>query len=182
MRIHSGPVARATTIAIASLVLSAIAALAEIDRFVGDYKGSAQIIQDDGTSLARNMSVKISETRDGFNVAWTSGTRRADGSMKVKAYEIDFRPSDREGIFAAAQKQNIFGHSVQLDPMKGEPYVWAQLNGDTLTVYSLFVTDEGGYEMQQYNRTLAPGGLDLEFRRSRDGQPTRSITTFLTRQ
>ena len=66
--------------------------------------------------------------------------------------------------------------------MQGEPYVWARLNGDTLSVYSLFVTDEGGYEIQQYDRTLVAEGLRLKFQRLRNGTPLRSVTTVLKRQ
>ena len=176
------PFLKTAVAALASLILFATASLADISRFVGDYEGTAQVTGADGTPSPRNMSVQISEIKDGFSVAWTSGTRRADGSFKSKSYEIDFRMSERDGIYAAAQKKNIFGHSVQLDPMKGEPYVWAQLAGDTLTVYSMFVTDDGGYEIQQYDRTLAAGGLDLNFSRSRNGEELRSVSTFLTKQ
>ncbi|NRB04658.1 MAG: hypothetical protein HRU30_15505 [Rhodobacteraceae bacterium] len=162
--------------------MMATLSLADIARFVGDYEGMAQILRADGTAQARNMSVAIDETSEGFSVNWTSGTRRADGSLKTKSYEIDFKPSAREGIFAAAQKKNIFGHAVQLDPMKGEPYVWAQIIDDTLTVYSLYVTDDGGYEMQQYDRTLAEGGLNLNFQIIKNGEPLRSVSTFLVKQ
>jgi hypothetical protein len=78
-------------------------------------------------------------------------------------------------------KRNVFGHDVQLDPMKGEPYVWARIHGDTLSVYSLFVAEDGGYEIQQFDRTLATGGLDLDFQSVRNGEIQRTVSTFLTR-
>ena len=167
---------------LAALALLTTTAFADISRFLGEYEGMAQIVADNGDTSIRNMSVTITEIEGGFSVAWTSERQKANGALKTKSYEIDFRPSDRDGIFAAAQKKNIFGHAVQLDPMKGEPYVWAQLSGETLSVYSMFVTDEGGYEIQQYDRTLADGGLDLNFRRTRDGQELRTVSTFLKRQ
>jgi len=79
-------------------------------------------------------------------------------------------------------KRNVFGHNVQLDPMKGEPYVWARVDGDTLSVYSMFVTENGGYEIQQFDRTLASGGLELDFKSVRDGVIQRTVSTFLERQ
>lgn len=150
--------------------------------FVGSYTGSADMQMTDGTVQRRDMSVEIMHAEDGFSVQWTSVTYRPDGRTKEKSYTIDFIPSDREGVFSAAQKTNVFGHSVQLDPMKGEPYVWARISGDTLTVYSLFVDDEGGYELQQFDRTLTEGGLDLDFERLRNGEQQRSVSTFLERQ
>ena len=155
---------------------------AEIADFVGEYVGEAEVVSADGSSARRNLSVTIAATKDGFSVAWTTVTVKPSGDSKEKSYEIMFLPSDREGIFAAAMKRNVFGHAVQLDPMKGEPYVWGRISGDTMTVYSLFVDDHGGYEMQQYDRTLTEGGLKLEFDRFRNGETLRSVSAFLKRR
>lgn len=163
------------------LAQSAQPARADISRFVGDYSGSADVLSVDGTKIPRDMSVRISRTKDGFTVQWTSITHKPDGRIKEKSYSIDFLPSDRPGIYSAAMKRNVFGHAVQLDPMKGEPFVWGRIHGDTLTVYSLFVDDQGGYELQQFDRTLAEGGLMLDFTNLRNGDKQRSVTTFLKR-
>lgn len=163
-------------------VWSGLAHAAEIADFVGSYSGSANLVNADGTKTPRDMSVRIEESRGGFNVRWTSTSYRADGRVKEKTYSIDFRPSDRDGIYSAAMTRNVFGHAVQLDPMRGEPFVWGRIDGATMTVYSLFVDDAGGYELQQYDRTLAEGGLMLEFSRLRNGVLARSVTTFLKRE
>lgn len=155
---------------------------ADISRFVGDYTGSAEILSADGTLTPRDMSVSISENRKGFTVQWTSITYKPDGRIKEKSYSIDFVASERSGIYAAAMTRNVFGHTVQLDPMKGEPFVWGRIAQDTLTVYSLFVDDIGGYELQQFDRTLTEGGLTLEFSNLRNGEKQRSVSTFLARQ
>lgn len=173
------------SVAVAACMLAALLAAsvrADVSRFVGSYVGSADVVSSDGTKKPRDMSVEISEVEDGFRVSWTSTTYRPDGSSKVKSYTIDFEPSDRSGVFAAAMKRNVFGHNVQLDPMKGEPYVWGRVVGDTLSVYSMFVTEDGGYEIQQFDRTLATGGLDLDFKSVRDGIIQRTVSTFLKQQ
>ena len=157
---------------------SVVVAQAPINSFVGDYSGSADIQTADGSVLTRDMSVSIRELKEGFSVRWSSTTYR-EGEPREKSYQISFVPSDRPGVFAAAMTKNVFGHEVPLDPMKGEPYVWARIGGDTLTVFSLFVDNDGGYEIQQFDRTLAEGGLELEFRRLRNGEPQRSVSTFL---
>ncbi len=163
-------------------LLVAPLARADISRFVGSYVGSADVIGADGSARARDMSVEISEIKDGFRVSWTSTTYRQDGSAKEKSYTIDFEPSPREGVFAAAMKRNVFGHNTQLDPMKGEPYVWGRIDGDKLSVYSMFVTEDGGYEIQQFDRSLSSGGLDLDFKSVRDGAIQRTVSTFLSRE
>ena len=167
---------------VAMLMMAANVVQADISRFYGNYTGSAEVISADGTARARDMSVDISGVKHGFRVSWSSTTYRENGTAKQKSYTIDFTQSDRSGVFAAAMKRNVFGHDVQLDPMKGEPYVWSRIEGDTLSVYSMYVTDGGGYEIQQFDRTLAEGGLALEFRNVRDGQILRTVSTFLKKQ
>ena len=167
---------------VALFILFGHMAQADISRFVGEFSGSASIASVDGTSSQRDMSVEIEEQQKGFTVSWTSTTYKPDGRVKEKSYSIDFVASDRPNIYAAAQAKNIFGHSVQLDPMKGEPFVWARISDDTLTVFSLFVNDDGGYEMQQFDRTLADGGLQLEFMRVRNGVQQKSVSTLLVRK
>ncbi len=177
----SWPVIRFAILAQAVLILAFAAqmARADIGAFVGSFTGSSEMQRTDGTSEMRDLSVRITENRKSFNVEWTTTAYKSDGRTKETSYNIEFVPSDRDGVFAAAQKKNVFGHEVQLDPMKGEPYVWARIVGDTLTVYSLFVADDGGYEIQQFDRTLAEGGLHLEFHRLRNGVQQATISAFL---
>jgi hypothetical protein len=171
-----------SAIVVLLMLLTLPAHASPISRFVGEYTGSASLVSTDGSKPHRNMNVVISESKKEFTVQWTSTTIKPDGRVKEKSYSINFTPSDRDGIYAAAMEQNLFGQSVQLDPMKGEPYVWGRISGDTLSVFSLFVNEEGGYEMQQYDRTLADGGLQLDFSLSSNGEELRSVSAFLERQ
>ncbi len=164
------------------LALAAQVARAEIAPFVGSYTGSAEMERADGTKQQRDLSVEITENKKSFNVQWTTVTYKSGGRTKEKSYDIEFVATDRDGVYAAAQKKNVFGHEVQLDPMKGEPYVWARIVGDTLTVYSLFVDDDGGYEIQQFDRTLAEGGLNLDFNRLRNGEKQSTVSSFLKKE
>lgn len=164
------------------LASSAFAKNTLLKEMEGFYSGSAEIVRADGSTSNRDMSVAIETTRDGFEVAWSTTSIRANGSVKEKDYVIEFVPSERENVYSAAMERNVFGHEVQLDPMKGEPFVWARTQDATLTVFSLFVDEAGDYELQQFDRTLVEGGLKLEFRAVRNGQVTRSVNTFLARQ
>lgn len=155
---------------------------AEVSSYVGVYHGSANLVDTEGTETPRDMSVAIAETKDGFNVSWSTTTYRQDGRVKEQEYSVDFLPTDRPDVYSAAMRRNVFGHEVQLDPMKGEPFVWGRITGDTMTIYSLFIDDAGGYELQQFDRTLAKGGLHLSFTRFRNGTKSRSVETFLTKE
>jgi hypothetical protein len=182
LTLHGARILKNFWIVAFAVVWAASAAQADISRFVGNYVGSAEVTLADGTKQPRDMNVGIAETRNGFRVDWTTATIRPDGSRNPKSYSIEFVPSDRGDVYAAAMKRNVFGHDVQLDPMKGEPYVWARIVGDTLSVYSLFVSEDGGYEIQQFDRTLARGGLTLDYQSVRNGKINRTVSTFLERQ
>ena len=151
---------------------------ADFERFIGRYSGSAQIESEDQTSR-RDMSVTIEAAGGGFRVNWKSISRKPDGRIKEKEYSIGFLPTRRDGIYSSTMGVNLFGNPVPLDPMKGDPYVWSRISGDTLTVFSLLIDESGGYEMQEYNRTLATGGLNLEYERIRNGEKLKSINVFL---
>ena len=164
------------------VVLGSAARAAEITPFVGSYVGSADVVDADGTSTPRDMSVSIHETSKGFNVSWKTTTYKLDGRVKEQKFSVDFQQSDRPDVFSAAMKRNVFGHEVPLDPIKGEPFVWGRIEGQTLTVFSLFIDEDGGYELQQFDRTLADGGLNLAFSRFINGEKSRSVETFLMKQ
>lgn len=166
---------------VALFLIAPFAALAGIERFVGSYAGQAEFMAD-GETVRRDMSTTIEETREGFAITWTSGTYKPDGRIKEKTYEIEFTPSERDNIYQAAMKANLFGKAVPLDPLAGEPFVWARLEGNTFSVYSLFINEAGEYEIQEFHRTLVEAGLDLVFLRVRNGQPEREIRTVLVRQ
>ena len=179
-RVHISDRARRIIAVLASVycLVMAFGANAQVEPFVGTYSGSAEVVSADGSKEERDLSVEIEQTDDGFSVSWVTITFKASGRVDEKAYTFDFVPR-RDGLYAAAQKKDLFGNDVQLDPMKGEPYVWSRISGDTLTVYALFVDPVGGYVIQQYDRTLVEGGLNLEFNSVADGETYHTVSSFL---
>ncbi len=165
---------------VALLALAAPVMAAQIEDFFGKYEGETVSNNEDGIA-ARDIGVTIRQTAGGFNVTWTTVIPKADGELKRSTYSIDFRPTRRENLFGSAMRTDMFGNRQPLNPLKGDPYVWATLRGDTLTVYALLISDDGRYEMQTYERTLDEGGLHLEFSRIRDGLHQKYITGFLER-
>lgn len=163
------------------LVLPMAVAASVIERFEGSYAGQTEF-EVNGTMQKRDLSTTIESTRNGFTITWTSVTYKSDGRTKEKTYTIEFLPSERDNIYQAAMKSNLFGKAVPLNPMAGEPFVWARVEGDTFSVYSLFINEVGEYEIQEFHRTLVEEGLDLLFLRVRNGAPEREIRATLIRQ
>lgn len=163
-----------------SLALTfSVAYAADYDVFVGDYEG--RYISPDG-NRDRDLSVKIREVKKGFNVSWVTTTINKS-KTKDKKYSIDFLETDREHIYEAAQKKNVFGGRDPLDPLKGEAYAWARIKGRTLTTFAMTITDDGGYEMQTFDRSLTEdNNLDVVFSRVRNGEVLKSIQVTLQRQ
>jgi hypothetical protein len=163
------------------LTASSVLASSLIDPYLGEYKGHVEY-EEDGEQKKRDLGVTISVTEEGFNVTWEVTTIRASGKTKTKEYSIDFEPTKREHVFQAAQKTNVFGGKEPLDPMKGEPYVWARISEGTLSLFALLINDDGGYELLIYDRSLADNGLDLHFLRIKDGSEMKTIDTLLEKQ
>ena len=166
--------------ALLALLPVALAAQSIAD-FVGTYTGSAILSTEEGDER-RDMSTTIERTEEAFLVRWTSVAYKDDGRTTEKTYEVDFVPSPRANIFGSAMKTNVFGKPEALDPLEGDPFVWARLEGATLSVFSMAINASGEYELQEYHRSLAEGGLDLKFLRIRNGTAEREVSAFLARQ
>ncbi len=156
------------------------AAEREVKDFYGHYVGKT-ISQNDRGLSERDLKVTIEEAKKGFSIAWSTGIPKPGGKVSRKTYKIKFHKSKRKNIYAAARSAELLGNWIPLDPMKGEPYVWARILGDTLTVFALQVTDDGGYEMQVYDRTLTKEGLEVRWSRRRPGQKLEVISAELLR-
>ncbi len=154
-----------------------------IEAFFGSYEGRGTGSTDDHAT-DRDLAVTIGPAADGgFVVSWSTAVRgEVGGSEKRKAYSIGFQPTQRPGVYSSAMRANVFGEKVPMDPFKGDPFVWARLSGTTLSVYALIILDDGGYDLQIYDRTLTPEGLDLAFSRWVDRQQVGGLTARLVRK
>jgi hypothetical protein len=153
---------------------------AKIEDFYGTYEGHTIASNDEGLTK-RDLGLVIKPNSDGFSITWTTVTQGRSGDSKRKTYSIDFEATRKPNIYSSAMRKDMFGNRTPLDPLKGDPFVWATIRGKTLVVYSLLLTDEGGYELQTYERTLSNDGLHLEFSRIREGLHLKYITGTLVR-
>lgn len=178
MRISNLPRALGLAMLVMALPLQVLAA--EVDAFLGSYVGQA-VSESGGEISARDIAVEIRGRDKGFTLKWSTVTKRKDGRLKRKAYEVNFVRSKKDNVYASAMRKNLFGKAVPMDPLKGDPFVWATIDGATLTVHALIITEDHGYEMQTYARTRTDKGLDLMFHRVRDGERLRDVNGTLVK-
>ena len=148
--------------------------------FYGTFQGSGFAENNDsiyfGTTV-RDLDVIIAPSGAGFNVTWTTiihaGGDPNNPNIKRKTQTVTFSPTD---------KANVFRGAPSGDPLAGNPYVWARIEGNTMTVFILTIDKSGEYSMQSYARTLSGYGMDLVFTRIRDGEPIRAARAKLTKE
>lgn len=145
-----------------------------IEPFVGKFVGQTVFASEAGLTK-RDLDVVITREKSGFAIGWTTITQKPSGKITRKKYIVAFEPTERRGLFQPVG--DVQG--AKLDPLKGDPRLWARIKGNTLSVYAVLITEDGGYEMQTYDRTLVPGGLDLNFTRVRDGNQLKQIKARL---
>lgn len=150
------------------------------ERFFGEWVGEA-VSETGGEVETRDIRAKIVPEGKGFSVTWIMVIHKATGKDKRTEHSIKFQPTSRPGIYSSAMRVDTFGNARPLDPLRGDPYMWARTDGSALMIYALIITDSGGYEMHVYERTLTPAGMNLKFSRVRDGEVLRTITGTLKR-
>lgn len=142
--------------------------------FIGRYIGSS-IDDETGMISNRDIDLTIKPYEQGFNVSWTTTMHRPQDKTKKAAFSINFKSTGRNGLYKSAMGKDMFGHETPLDPLKGDPFVWAVIENKTMTVNSLLIFEDGGYEIQTYQRTLNDGGMSLIFSRVRNGKVLKQI-------
>ena len=155
-----------------------------LEAFFGHWRGTAIGQRADEPTAGygvRDLDVRISETADGFEIAWTTviqATIQATG-----AAEPDAEPKRRlttarfvQSGPAVWQGESTEGPGVSLSRS------WARLAGRSLIVSVLEIDETGVYDLARYVRTISPAGvMDLKFTRTRDGAALRRVTGSLLR-
>ncbi len=147
--------------------------------FYGHYSGGG--IAESADSLyfgvtVRDMDVVIEPSAEGFFVAWTTVIRQggdpSNPDVRRKSTEYEFVPSGRPDLYRG---------KTTSDPLAGGVYAWARIERNTMSVYLLTIDEAGIYNMQSYARTLTGGGMELVFKRIRDGEATRVVKAILVK-
>ncbi len=159
-----------------------------VEPFMGTYVGSGIGTREGKPDEQRDMDVTIKSYKGaGFTVSWITVIRGASGEragadVKRRQIEENFLPSeDIEGVYVRAPEGTLFKKAELPNPLRGEAMRWASILDDTMTIYSLGITAEGGSELQIYHRTLTESGIDADFLRMRDEKVMLRVTGKLTR-
>lgn len=177
------------TFVIFSALSTPAAATEPINRFFGSYVGSGTAERiNENAKEQRDLDVQIGPYKDnGFLLKWITVVRTPDGERAatgVKRREVseNFVPYEgKKNVFIDAPSGGLFSKAELPNPLKGEPLRWAALNGDTLTVYSMAIAEDGRSELQVYHRTLTQKGLQVSFLRMRDEKVLVRLTGELVK-
>ena len=150
------------------------------ERFYGTFEGVSNDAVE-GELSKRDLRVVVRPGEAGFVVDWSAQMSKGNGRVKRTEYSIAFEPTHRENIYESMMRADLFGHMAPLDPMRGDPFVWATVDKNTLTIYALLITVSGAQDLQIYRRTLTRSGLSLDFTRLYDASPIRHVTASLRR-
>ena len=142
-------------------------------KFYGSYVGSG-VAEDleKNTTEQRDLDVTIEPYKnDGFSMKWVTVVRSPTGQRTgegVKRREVkeNFLPfADRENVYVLAPKGGMFKEAEMPNPLLGGPALWATVEEDAISVYSIAIDDKGATELQIYRRKWTEKGLDMSFLR-----------------
>lgn len=172
-------------VAVYALLLCAAsprAADGPLEPFYGDWQGVDLEVHAAATELeptADDLDVAIRPDGDGFHVRWTTFQRGGRDGMARQAYEARFGATERPGVFAFAQKPGslfgrLFAAPATGNPLEGETLLWARLQDGTLILYSLGLTEQGGFDLNRHAWTPGDDGMSVTYtRRTEEGEVTR---------
>lgn len=151
-----------------------------LSEFAGRYAGvSVAETTLRATPTPSDVHLEVRPRDEGFVLRWQSLTE-LDSGIKHH-YEVVFEKTRRPGIYVAGMRCDVFGHSRPLDPALGEPYVWAHLAEDRLTLYAMSIANDGSHDLSLYRYRRDGAGMSLEFRRMRDDRPAEWVNAQLRR-
>ena len=154
--------------------LPATAQDAPISAFFGTWQGAGVAENADSLYFAmttRDFDVTIAPAGDGFTITWTTvirgGGDPGNPDVRRRQASLTFEPSGRPGVYEAVGSAN---------PVGGGVLSWARIADTTLSIHQMTLNDSGGFELSTYDRTLTALGMELSFRRLRDGEQIRTVT------
>ncbi|MFT5693274.1 MAG: hypothetical protein ACI92E_002611 [Oceanicoccus sp.] len=158
----------------------AVASSDSIAPFFGMFKGES-ITDPRGLLTTKDIDVSIWQTNRGFAINWHSVVVE-NGAIERASHKVRFERTHTSGIYRAHRPPNIMGNARSPDPIDGNPYYWARLADNTLTVYLVQIAPDGSVDLRIYLRKLAGNQIQLKLTRMRDGQPLATTYGVLRRK
>lgn len=157
-----------------------------IDPFLGVYEG-VSVEDPSGVLTAGDIGVQIRRLDDDFIVDWHSVITDADG-VRRRNHEVHFQPNPRhigehrQNVYREVLRRSVSGSSRPADPMLGESVFWSRIDGDTLTIYRMQISEDGSQDSQIYAFTLAGERMLLHFKHMRDDRLLQSVMGVLVKK
>ena len=176
--------------AVAATLLSTLPAMAAppgTDQLIGTFVGlAADEVHQGGPLEQRDIVMELKPYREtGLQLEWHNVTlvngRRDVPGVKFRHDEVLLAPAPGRNFFLAQVGYDPFAEKRSLDPLAGDPLRWGVASGDSLSLYSFAIHDDGTYELQVTGRRPDGDGVALEFDRIVDGQVTRRMTGHAVR-
>jgi hypothetical protein len=122
----------------------------------------------------RDLDVVIeAAAKGGFKLTWTTIRRRKGKAKRTSTQTIDFVPMSQPKRWKAKNSGDL---------LAGQPVIWARLAEARLYVYVIVTNPKTGrFQAAVYVRELIEDGMQLRFRRVRDGAPARAVVAYLKR-
>lgn len=154
---------------LASVLFTTMAISASpVSEFVGPWSGQA-IEKPYDTVKAKVISIEVEERDDGFELSWNDLSPNGGDTLSGQPLTVHFASTDREGIFEAQPEggsllDQMFTSPKTGNPLDGEPLLWARIDSETLTVYSLRIDENGQFDLDHYSWIRTDDGLALHYR------------------
>jgi hypothetical protein len=171
-----------TTLPVVVSLLTGAGAGAADEVAIADFYGDWRGIDAEGLGgiEADDLSVTIRPDGAGFRMDWTTleiGSKAVAGRHEIGA---SFDPTGQPGVFAYREEpgsmlERLFASPATSNPLEGETLLWARLAGPTLTVYSLAIDRDGGFQIDRYERTLQKDSMSYVGSRRTGGGPTATV-------
>lgn len=177
---------RTLVVAVAALIAVPATAI-ELEQLEGIYVGITEDFDGDGHKLAeRHVDMVLTKHgAKGFKIDLTSvvlvdGRRDVPG-VRRRVYSAQFEPSEKGDFFLATSPFDPFVERESEEMIAGEPLEWAQIDGDSLVIYTLAVLNDGRYELQVYERAFNGDTIKTLYERHLDGVLQRQTVGQMVR-
>ncbi len=148
----------------------------DLERFIGTYAGD-YVTEPVGLVKPGDLHLRFQTQGEGFKLDWQS---LADTDEKPKHHDnVSFVPTHRDNIYLAVMRCDMFGNLEPLDPMRGEPFMWASIEGNRLNVYVMLIGERGTHDLRIYRYLLKDGTMTLSFERQSDEDRIQKISGSL---
>lgn len=149
-----------------------------IQDFYGSWQGT-ELTTEGGVDLPNvapgDLDIGIEPSGDGFRLRWTGAERAGEGRLALRQLEAGFMPTERPGVFEFDADERslldrLFAAPETGNPLEGDTLLWARLEQDTLTVYSLGINAQGGFDLDRYAWRLGKDGMTVHYSRRTESE------------